>query len=817
MVILVLALGIGINTAFFSVINEVLLRPIPWKDPDRIVGIWETTKGNSSNLVSAANFVEWREKTASAEAQSSLRVFDRVAGWRFLYLNLSGRDEPERVQGLTVSPDFFPLLNINAQIGRTFISEEEKPGHDKVVVLSHRLWERRFAADPNIVGQQITVEGEPYTVVGVLRSDFHIFKVLNRDLDVYVPLRLDPAEFARRETEQSKNSPDSEQVMFVYGRLTDGVSLDQAQASMSAIYSGLEQQYPKSNFDKGVRLVRLRDQWTQQLRPTLLMLLLSIVCVLMISCANASNLLLARASVREKEMAIRAALGASRLRIVGQLLIESVMLALTAGALGMMLALTGIKLLNRFIPYSVLNRANEFRVDTSVIGFTLIVSLATGVVFGLAPALQISRIDLSGSLKELAGNAMGKRLRGARLRNALVVTEITLAVTLLMAAGIMIRSVISLQTGNRGLNTENVLTMQIFLPRAKYQSGADVSRVYRDVLQKVQALPGVESAGLINYPPLGVISTTVPVEIPGRTPASPDDATIAQYSVISSEYFRTAGIPLLAGREFTDQDRDENHGVVIIGANMAQRLWPNENPIGKQVTPRFPAMRVYWLPESNSVPLTIVGVVGDVNREGIAGTSPDQLLPDIYLPYLQNPSSIMHLVVRTPKDPLRWTAAIREAVYAIDRDQPVFDIKTLDEVVAESFARPRILTLLLVAFSGLALSLAAAGIYGIVSYSVARRTHEIGIRVALGAQRGDILRLVLRQVMGLTAAGLIVGSAIGIVITKVLASLLYGVSSTDPVPFGFVAVLLGGVAFVASYIPARRAMSVDPMIALRCQ
>jgi predicted permease len=817
MVILVLALGIGINTAFFSVINEVLLRPIPWKDPDRIVSVWETTKGNNSNLVSAANFVEWRQQTASDETPTSLRVFERVAGWRFLYLNLTGRDEPERVQGLTVSPDFFPLLNVNAEIGRTFISEEEKPEHDKVVILSHRLWERRFAGDLTIIGQPITVEGEPYTVVGVLPSDFHIFRVLNRGLDVYVPLRLDPAESARLGTEQSKNSPDSEQVMFVYGRLADGVSIDQAQASMSAIYSGLEQQYSKSNSDKGVRLVRLRDQWTQQLRPTMLMLLLSIMFVLMISCANAANLLLARASVREKEMAVRAALGASRRRLVGQLLMESVMLAVAAGATGMMLALVGIKMLNRFIPYSVLNHANEFRVDTSVIGFTLIVSLATGVVFGLAPALQISRIDLSGSLKELAGNAMGKRLRGARLRNALIVTEIALAVTLLVAAGMMIRSVISLQTGNRGLNTENILTAQIFLPRAKYQGGADVSRVYREVLQKVQALPGVESAGLINYPPLGVISTTVPFEIRGQEPASADDTPTVQYSVISSEYFRTVNIPLLAGREFSDQDRDENHGVVIISANMAQRLWPNESPIGKQVTPRFPAMKAYWLPESNNVPLTIVGVVGDVNREGIAGTSPDQRLPDIYLPYLQNPSSIMHLVVRTPTDPLRWTAAIREAVYAIDKDQPVFDIKTLDEVVAESFARPRILMLILVAFAGLALSLAAAGIYGIVSYSVAQRTHEIGIRVALGAQRRDILRLVLRQVMSLSAAGLIVGSISGIVVTKMLASLLYGVSSTDPVPFGFVAVLLGVVAFVASYIPARRAMSVDPMIALRCQ
>lgn len=817
MVILVLALGIGINTAFFSVVNEVLLRPIPWKDPDRIVSVWETSKANNSNLVSAANFVEWREKTSSEHARPSNRqIFERVAGWRFLYLNLTGRDEPERVQGLTVSPDYFPLLNVNAEIGRTFVPEEEEPGQDKVIVLSHRLWERRFAADPSIVGQPITVEGEPYTVVGVLPSDFHIFRVLNRDLDVFIPLRLDRAELARTDTPQSKPSSDSEQVMFVYGRLKVDLSIEQAQGSMTAIYSGLEQEFPNSNAGTGVRLVRLQEQWTTQLRPTLLMLLVSIGCVLMISCANAANLLLARASVREKEMAVRAALGASRMRVIGQLLTESLVLAVLGGVIGLVLAFWGIKLLNGLIPYSVLNRADEFRVDASVVGFTLIISLATGIAFGLAPALQMSRIDLSSSLKELGGSA-GSRLRGAKLRSALIVTEIALAVTLLIGAGLMIRSVISLQNGNRGLNTGNILTMQIFLPGAKYQSGNEVSRFYRQVLQKVESIPGVESASLINYPPLGVISTTVPFEVPGRESPSPDDTLVAQYSVVSSEYFRTTGIHLLSGREFTNQDRDERHGVVIISANMAQRIWPNGDSVGKRIIPRFPAMRVYWLPESNSVPLEVIGVVGDVKRDGIAETTPNQPRPEIYLPYLQNPSSIMHLMVRTPTDPLRWTSSIRGAVSAVDKDQPVSDIKTLDEVVAESFARPRILTLVLVAFAGFALSLAAAGIYGVVSYSVAQRTHEIGIRVALGAQRAYILRLIIRQMMSLTAAGLVVGFVIGIVGTRMIASLFYGVSATDPITFGLVAVLLGGVAFVASYIPARKAMSVDPMVALRCQ
>ncbi|MEK6324526.1 MAG: ABC transporter permease [Acidobacteriota bacterium] len=808
MVVLVLALGIGANSAFFSVVNAVLLRPVPWKDPERIVSVWETNlkRGENSALVSAVNFLHWRDQG---------KVFEHVAGWRFLYLNLTGRGESERVQGLTVSPDYFPLLSVKAALGRTFIPEEEQPGRDKVVVLSHGLWQRRFGSDPNLIGQQITVEGEPYTVVGVLSSDFRIFKVLNRELDIYIPLRLDRAQLARNGmTAEDKTGTrgDAEQIMFVYARLKPGVSLEQAQAAMDTIYSGLEQQYPKSNTGLGVRLVLLQKQWGEQLRPTLLILLGCVAFVLLIACANAANLLLARASVRQKEMAIRAALGASRFRLIRQLLTESLLMALLSGAAGLLLAFWGIKLLNGLISYAVVNRVDEFRLDVSVLGFTLVISLLTGMVFGLAPALQSSKLDLTESLKEGPGGAT----RGGRLRDLLVICEITLAVVLLIGAGLMIGSVLRLHAVDRGLNTDNVLTMQVFLPKAKYPGGRQLASFYQRVLQRVQTLPGVESASLINYPPLGLISPTVPFTIEGKAPPAPDEAPVAQYEVISAEYFHTMGIPLLSGRQFTEQDANENHGVAVISASMARRFWPHEDPVGMQIKPRFPEMRAYWVPESNNLPLTVVGVVGDLKQDGIMGVPQDQVtLPQMYLPYLQNPSSIMHLMVRTPSEPLRWAAAVRGEVYAVDKDQPVFDVKTMDEVVAESFARPRILTLLLVAFAALALSLAAVGIYGVVSYSVIQRTHEIGIRIALGAQQRDILKLVLTQGMTLTVTGVILGLIAAFAVTRVMSSLLYGVGATDPMTFAGVSVLLTAVALVASYIPARKAMEVDPMIALR--
>lgn len=808
-VVLVLALGIGANSAFFSVVSAVLLRPVPWEDPERIVNVWETNlkRGEDNALVSAVNFLDWRDQN---------HVFEHVAGWRFLYLNLTGRGEPERVQGLTVSPSYFPLLRVNPALGRTFLPEEEQPGHGKVAILSYGLWQHRFGSDPGIIGQQIAVEGEPYTVVGVLPSDFRIFRVLNRELDIYIPLTLDHTQLSREGmTAESGTRGDSEQIMFVYARLKPGVLPEQARAEMETIYRRLEQEYPKTNSGQGVKLVSLPDQWSEGFRPTLLMLLATVGFVLLIACANAANLLLARTTVRQREMAIRAALGASRLRLIRQSLTESLLMALLSGAAGLLIAYWGIDLLNGLIPYTAVNRAGEFRLNLSVLGFTLMISLLTGVVFGLAPALQSSKVDLTESLKG-GGKGAHSGARGGRLRNLLVVSEITLAMVLLIGAGLMIRSLLSLHAVDRGLDTDNVLTMQVFLPRAKYPGGRQVASFYQRVLQRVQTLPGVESAAAINYPPLGLISPTVPFIIEGRTPPTPEEAPVARYAVISPEYFRAVGIPLLAGRQFTEQDADEARGVVVISAGMADRFWPHEDPVGKQIKAQFPEMKAYWVPESKNLPLTIVGVVGNVKQDGIMGVPQDDLnLPQIYLPYLQNPSSIMHLIVRTPSDPTRWADTVRREVYAVDNDQPVFDIKTMDDVAAESFSRPRVLTSLLGAFAALALVLAAAGIYGVMSYSITQRTHEIGIRMALGAERRDILKLIVRQGMTLTLTGVAVGLIAAFAVTRVMSSLLYGVGATDPITFMGVSVLLTGVAFAACYMPARKATKVDPMIALR--
>ena len=788
-VTLTLALGIGANTAIFSVVNSVLLKPLPFIDPNRLVIIWENdTKNRATNSpVSLSDFVDWKDQTGA---------FEQIAAWRFLYFNLSGRDEPERVQGLTVSASFLPLLGAQVQLGRTFLPEEEQIGRDKVVVLSDALWRRRFGEDPSLVGQKVDIEGEPHTVVGILAPSFHIFRVLNRPLDIYVPLTFDRSRLNRRDHD-----------IFVYARLKPAVTLDQAQSEMDVLYRRLEQEYPQTNSSCGARVVSMSEGFAGDIRPTLLLLLFAAGFVLLIACANVGNLALARAVARQREMAVRASLGASPWRLLRQVLTENLLLALLGGAAGAVVAFWGIRILNDLVPYQAVRRLHDFGLDTRVLGFTLVISLLSGVLCSIAPALRFARLkDL---LKE-AGRSSTVGLRTPRMASLLVISEVALAAALLCCAVLLIRSSLVLHGMPRGFNPDNVLTTQVWLPRAKYSNGHQVATFYRDVLQRIEKLPGVESASAVNFPPLAIQYTTVSFTIDGHIPSPPDEELNARCSVISPEYFRTMNIPLLSGRPFNDRDADETHGVAIISASMARRFWPDSDPIGYQIRPQFTRQRYFWIPESRNLPLTIVGIVGDVRHEGLA----DSNLPQLYLPYLQNPSSIMNLVVRTTSNPLRWANAVRSQVWDVDKDQPLFDTKTVEDIVADSFGRQHVLASLLGAFAAVALLLAAGGIYGLISYAVRQRTHEIGIRMALGAQSGEVLRLILRQGMGLTLAGLFIGLFGAVATASLLGNFLFGVKPTDPASFAAVALLLAGVAALACYIPARRATRVDLLVAL---
>ena len=695
-----------------------------------------------------------------------------------------------------MSASFLPLLGAQIQAGRIFLPEEEQIGYDKVAILSDALWRRRFAADPNLVGQKINIEGEPYTVVGILASTFQIFRVLNRPLDIYVPLTFDYSRLNREDHDT-----------FVYARLKPGVTLNQAQSEMDGLYHRLEQKHPQTNSARGVRVIPMNEAFAGDIRPTLLLLLAAGGFVLLIACSNVANLALARATFRQREIAVRAALGASPWRLGRQVVTESLILALMGGAAGTLVAFCGIRILNELIPYQALKRMHDFDLDVRVLGFTLLISLLSGVVFGVAPALRFAR------LKDLqkVWDRSSTGVRSSRMAGLVVISEVALAVALLCCAVLLIRSSMFLLVMPRGINPHDVLTMQVWLPRAKYSNAYQVTNFYREVLRRIQQLPGVESASAINFPPLALQSTTVNLIIEGHNPSSPDEVLNARCSVISPEYFRTMNIPLLSGRTFTDHDANEAHGVAIISASMARRFWPHSDPIGYQIWPQFTQQRYFWIPESKNLPLRIVGVVGDVRYDGLA----DHDQAQIYLPYPQNPSSIMNLLVRTRSDPLRLTNAVRGQVWGVDKDQPLFDIKTVEDVVADSFARPHWLAWLLGSFAGLALLLAALGIYGLVSYAVSQRTQEIGIRMALGAQSGDLLRLVLRKGMGLTLAGLVIGLSSALVMAGLLRSFLFGVKPTDPMSFACAAMLLAGVALLACYIPAQRALRVDPMVALR--
>ena len=776
---LTLALGIGANSAIFTLVNAYLLRPLPVAEPGRLVLISEiqAAKGFVGS-VSFPTYLDWREQN---------QVFEELAAVRGEDFNLTGTDEPERLYGARVSAGFFRTLGVRPILGRGILSEEDQPGGARVVVLSRGFWQRRFGAQPDILGQALTLDGERFTVVGVAPSDFRISRTAPYEL--WVPLALEPNRAGR-----------GTHFLLVMARLKPGISIARAQADLTAISSRLARQYPE-NIGWGAMVENLHARLMREARPALLVLLAAVGLVLLIACANLANLLVARGAARQKEIAIRTALGAGRLRVVRQMLTESLLLALLGGGLGLLLALWGVNLLNAIIPAGI-QPLQAARADATVLGFTLLVSLATGVLFGLAPALNVSKPDLAQTLKE-GGRSSSAAGRHGRLRDSLVVSEVALAMVLLAGAGLLIKSFMRLQQVDPGFRSESALTMELSLPQARYLKPQQRAAFYEQLLERIAGLPGVRAAGACTQLPLSGGETIWGLTIEGRPEPGPGEVLQAGHRSVSPDYFRAMSIPLRRGRYFTAQDREGAPGVVIINETMANRFWPNQDPIGKRIRLGAGRSGAPWIP--------IAGVVADVKYSGLDR----QPGPEMFLPHLQNPSPRMAIVVRAATEPASLATALRSAVTALDRDQPVANIRTLEKIVSDSVAPRRLTMLLLGIFAALALVLAGVGLYGVISYSVTQRTHELGVRMALGAQPSEVLRLVIGHGMILTMIGVAIGLAGAFALTRFLSSLLFGVTARDPATFLAVALALASVALAACYIPARRATRVDPMVALR--
>ena len=658
--VLTLGLGIGANTAMFSVVNAILLRPIPWENPDRLVLLREVNRKQGGDFInpSTANYFDWREQN---------HVFERMAHFRFVYFNLSDNQrEPERVQGFRVSAEFFPLIGVKPAFGRAFAADDEQPGHDRVVLLSNGFWRRRYSADPAIVGRTITVEGESYTVAGVL-PDFTMFRVLDREIEIYTPLAL-PAALSREDHS-----------LAVYGRLRPSVSIERAQSEMANIAQRLADAYPKTNTGWSVNVTRLAA-YTMRERSTLQFLLAAAGFVLLIACANLASLMLARSVSRNRELAIRMALGAGRLRIVRELLAESVILALAGGAAGALLAWWAVAFLERSVSYIELQRMNSFRVDLRVLGFTVAISLLASLVFGLGPAIRSSRFEVNDLMVRAGGGGVTAR---RDLGSLLILSEVALATMLLIGTAIAARSTLHLLRMDRNLDPHNVLTAQLWMPPSRYTSGAAERRFLDEVLAHVRSLPGVGAASVVNIPPLGILGTGVNFEIEGRPGAAPGEALGARFQIIDPDYFKTLRLPLIAGRAFETGDADESRGVAIVSETFARRFFAGQDAIGRRIRPHFPGGGAYWYPLSANQPLRIIGVAHDIREDGIKDGDP----PQMYLPYAQNPSRMMYLLVRTQGPPLAWAAAVRRVILEVDRDEPLFDVKTLDEITAQSFSR----------------------------------------------------------------------------------------------------------------------------------
>ena len=783
--VITLALCIGANTAIFSVVNAVLLRPLPYPHSEQLVRVFGSQPQLALAPSSPANFLEWKEEN---------QVFERIGTYVGQGFNLLGGDKPERVIGARVSADLLPLLGVQPALGRLFTNDEDQEGRGQVVIVSHDFWRSRFGGGPNIVRQTITLNDRPYTVIGVMPPGFAFPSTRTQ---VWVPIAFNAAERKTRDTN----------FIDVIARLKPGVSIEQARANMNAVARSQTERYPKTNTGVGVKVVSLQEHIVGNVRPMLVVLLGAVAFVLLIACANVANLLLARAAARQREMAIRGALGASRSRVVRLLLTESVLLAVVGGAFGLLLAFWSLGLLVSLKPAN-LPRLAEIGVDRTVFLFTLAVSVVTGLLFGVAPALQVSKMDLNEGLKEssLGGTDSPRR---HRLRALLVVSEVALSLVLLVGAGLMIRSFSRLLAVDPGFKADHVLTAFVSLPVSKYPKREEQTAFFDRLLERLRNVPGVSAAGLVTDIPLYGGSSTG-FDVDGRPEALPGQRPMTDYRLINADYFAAMGMKLVKGRAFSRYDTEAAPGVVIINETMATRFFAGEDPIGRRLD----------LSGDPKDLRDIVGVVGDVRNYGVD----EEVKPEVYVPFLQSAPdylsgvvSAVTIVVRSAIEPTALAAALREQVQALDKDQPVSELRTMEWYLADSMAQRRFNMLLLGAFAGVALVLAAVGIYGVIAYTVTQRTHEMGIRIALGAKGGDILRLVFGNAMATTLTGIALGLSAAFALTRLLRSLLYQVSPTDPVVFAAIPLLLLSVAVIATYLPARRATLVDPIEALRAE
>lgn len=782
--VLTLALGVGANVAIFTVINAVLLRALPYREPERLVLLSEHTDRFPLLSVSYQNFVDWREQSHS---------FTAVGAVRNLGMTLTGSGEPERLPAQMVNANLFELLGVQPAHGRTFLREEDRAGASGVAMISYALWQRRFSGSDQVVGQSLTLNNQPYIVIGVLPAGF---QVLQQTPDIVLP--FEP---------WAHNLPDDRSWhpgILPIARLKSGVSLEQARAEMNTIATRLEKQYPEHNTGKTIIVNPMQSQMVQNVRPALLMILGAVGFVLLIACTNVANLLLARASARKREIAVRTAIGASRWRIVQMVLAESVLLSIAGSAAGLFFAYAAIPPLLH-LGASSLPAGLNVHIDSVVLLFTALIALIAGLMFGLAPAFHMAHLDLRSSLNETDRGAVGLGLM--KLRNALVVSEVALAMMLLMGAGLLIRSFDRLSSVEPGFAVDHILIADLLVSPAAHPDPQERWTYFDRVIERASSLPGVRSAGGATFIPVSGAGSIIHFNIQGRPPKTPHDYVMANYRNISPEYLKTLGIPLLSGRMITEPDREGSPAVVVINATMAKTFFPNESPLGKH-------LQLGATPETELPWMEVVGVVGDV-KQALASEAPTEM----YVPYRQSikevPAFNLSLVLRTASDPKALANSLTAAVHQIDRNQPVVNVRTMEENIAASVSQPRFRTVLLTILAGLALLIAAVGIYGVMAFSVGQRTREMGTRMALGSTPAQLFRLVIGDGLRLTAIGLIIGLAAGIALARIFSSMLFQASVFEPLTTTVVTAVLVAVALTASYIPARRATRVDPTVALR--